>query len=55
MENVIASLTTSVSATNLWTEVGHAVPLIAVGVLFGLGYYIVKKATKGLSRAKQRM
>lgn len=55
MDAVITSLTTAISNANLWSEVGHAVPLIAVGVLFALGYRITKKATKGVSRAKSNM
>lgn len=55
MSAVITSLTTSLSAANLWAEIGNAVPLIAVGVLFALGFYIVKRATKGISRHKANM
>lgn len=43
MENVITSLTTSLSSTNLWGVVGDAVPLIAISVLFGLGFGLVRK------------
>lgn len=55
MGAVITSLTTSISGANLWAEVGNAVPLIAVAVLFALGYRVVRKATKGVSKAKANM
>lgn len=55
MNAVVDSLSTTVSNANLWSEVGHAVPLIGVAVLFALGYYIVKKTTKGISKGKARM
>lgn len=55
MENVVSAMSTSISAANLWTEIGHAVPLIAIGVLFSLGFYVVKRAVKGISKHKTNM
>lgn len=55
MDNVITELTTTVSAANLWGIIGSAVPLIAVVVLFALGYRIVRKALKGTSKGKVSM
>ncbi len=52
MEAVITSLTTELSAANLWGIVGKAVPLIAVTVLFALGFWLVKRAVKKGSKAK---
>lgn len=52
MENVVTSLTTELSATNLWGVVGDAVPVIAVTVLFALGFYLVRRAVKKGSKAK---
>lgn len=52
MDNVITSLTTSLSANNLWGIVGSIVPFLAITVLFGLGFYLVKKLIKRLRGAK---
>lgn len=52
MDAVITSLTTELSAANLWGVVGKAVPLIAVTVLFALGFYLVRRAVKKGSKAK---
>lgn len=52
MNAVISSLTSTLSAENLWQVVGTAVPIIAVTVLFALGFYLVKKAIKKGSKAK---
>lgn len=52
MDNVISSLTTSLSANNLWGIVGSIVPFLAITVLFGLGFYLVKKLIKKLRGAK---
>lgn len=52
MDNVITSLTTSLSANNLWGIVGSIVPFLAITVLFGLGFYLVKKLIKKLRGAK---
>lgn len=52
MDNVITELTTSLSSSNLWGTVGSAVPLIAISVLFGLGFYIVKRVLNKTKKAK---
>lgn len=55
MSAVITSLTTTLSATNLWGVIGDAVPLIGVVTLVALGFYIVRRAVKKLSKAKGGM
>ena len=52
MDSVITSLTTSLSASNLWGIVGSTVPLLAISVLFGLGFYLVKRILNKTKRAK---
>ena len=52
MDAVITSLTTSLSATNLWGIVGSVVPFLAISVLFGLGFYLVKRILKKTRNAK---
>lgn len=55
MEAVITSLTSSLSAANLWGIVGNVVPFLAVSVLFGLGFYLVKRILNKVKRAKGGM
>lgn len=55
MEAVITSLTTALSAANLWAIVGDVVPFLAVSVLFGLGFYLVKRILNKVKRAKGGM
>lgn len=55
MGNVISSLTTTLSADNLWGVIGNAVPLIGVVTLVALGFYLVRRAVKKLSKAKGGM
>lgn len=52
MDAVITSLTTSLSADNLWGIVGNVVPIIAISVLFGLGFYLVKRVLNKFKKAK---
>lgn len=52
MDAVITSLTTSLSAENLWGTVGSVVPILAISVLFGLGFYLVKRILNKVKRAK---
>lgn len=55
MEAVITSLTTALSAANLWGIVGNVVPFLAISVLFGLGFYLVKRILNKVKRAKGGM
>lgn len=55
MEVVITSLTSALSAANLWGIVGNVVPFLAVSVLFGLGFYLVKRILNKVKRAKGGM
>lgn len=52
MDAVISSLTTSLSASNLWGIVGSVVPFLAISVLFGLGFYLVKRILNKTKKAK---
>lgn len=52
MEAVVTELTTSLSSANLWGVVGDVVPFIAISVLFGLGFYLVKRVLNKTKRAK---
>lgn len=52
MDAVITSLTTSLSADNLWGIIGSVVPIIAISVLFGLGFYLVKRVLNKFKKAK---
>lgn len=43
MDSVVNSIATSLSAANLWGVVGSIVPILAISVLFGLGFRLVKR------------
>lgn len=55
MNTVISSVGTSLSADNLWGIVGNIVPILAVSVLFGLGFYLVKRIINKIKKAKGGM
>lgn len=55
MDAVITSLTTALSSANLWGVVGSVVPLLAISVLFGLGFYLVKRILNKTKKAKGGM
>jgi hypothetical protein len=55
MDAVITSLTSALSAANLWGIVGSVVPFLAISVLFGLGFYLVKRILNKVKRAKGGM
>ena len=55
MTAVVTSLTSSLSAAQLWGIVGEVVPFLAISVLFGLGFYLVKRILNKVKRAKGGM
>lgn len=55
MGNVITSIGTAVSADNLWGIVANIVPILAISVLFGLGFYLVKRIMNKIKKAKGGM
>ena len=52
MNAVISSIASALSADNLWGIVGNIVPILAISVLFGLGFYLVKRIMNKVKRAK---
>ena len=54
MNAVVTSLTTAVSAENLWGVVGSVVPIIAISVLFGLGYWLVRRILSTYKRPSSK-
>lgn len=52
MEAVVTSITTALSAENLWGVFGNVVPILAISVLFGLGFYLIKRILNKTKKAK---
>lgn len=55
MENVITATTTALSSDKLWGVIGNVVPILAIAVLVGLGFYLFKKITKGMAKGKAKI
>lgn len=52
MNAVITSLTSTLSAENLWGIIGNIVPILGISILFGLGFYLVKRILNKVKKAK---
>ncbi len=52
MTAVITSLTSTLSAENLWGIIGNIIPILGISVLFGLGFYLVKRILNKVKKAK---
>lgn len=52
MTAVVTSITTALSAANLWGIVGEIVPLLAIVILFALGFGLVMRLVNRLKRHK---
>ena len=48
MEAVVSSITTTLSAANLWGIVGNVVPLLGIVILFALGFGLVMRLVNRL-------
>lgn len=54
MQTFITALTgeSGITASTLWTEVAHIVPLLVILLPFAFGYYVVRKSVKGAAKGK---
>lgn len=55
MGTVVNSLVTALSPANLWGVVGEVVPFLAISILFGLGFYLVKRIINKVKKVKGGM
>lgn len=50
MEAVVTSITTTLSASNLWGIVGNVIPILGIVILFALGFGLVMRLVNRLKR-----
>lgn len=55
MENTVTALATTVNATSLWGVFEDAIPFVSVVVLVGLGFYLIRRMIKGVSKGKAKI
>lgn len=55
MGAVITALGSTLSVDNLWNVVAGVVPFLGISVLFGLGFYLVKRVLNKVKKAKGGM
>lgn len=55
MANAVSTLSTTVNAASLWGVFTDAIPFVSVVVLVGLGFYLVRKMIKGVSKGKAKI
>lgn len=55
MSAFITALTSSITASSLWSVLTDLVPYLAVIIPVALGIYFVRKLIKGTAKAKVRM
>lgn len=55
MNEVVTSVASQLSVGNLWGIVGEVVPILGISVLFGLGFYLIKRIINKVKRAKGGM
>lgn len=52
MNTVVQSLATALSIDTLWSIVGNCVSLIVIACTFAIGYTLVRRLLKGISKGK---
>lgn len=52
MNTVIASLNSSLSADTLWGVFGQFVPIISTTTLVALGFFLIRRALKRVSKMR---
>lgn len=55
MANTIAIIGETITANALWSTVGTVIPVTLVVTLFALGFYLVRRQLKKVSKAKGGM
>lgn len=55
MANTISTITTTITGEALWGIVGQVVPVALIVTLFSLGFYLVRRQLKKVSKAKGGM
>lgn len=55
MDAVVSKIASTLSIANLWDVVGSIVPILGISVLFGLGFYLVKRIMNKLKKVKGGM
>ena len=52
MANVVSTLASALSIDSLWAIVGNTSALIVIAVTFTLGYTLVRRLIKGISKGR---
>lgn len=55
MQNAVTALSTTVNANSLWGVFTDALPFVGVVTLVGLGFYLIRRMIKGVSKGKTKI
>lgn len=55
MTNTVTAITGAVNAEALWGIVGNVVPVVLIVTLFALGFYLIRRQMKKVSKGKGGM
>lgn len=55
MGEFMTTLTTAVTGAKLWEAIAPAAPIIGVGILFSIGYMVLRRAITGIGRGKAKV
>lgn len=55
MTNTVTAITSAVTPEALWGIVGNVVPIVLIVTLFALGFYLIRRQMKKVSKGKGGM
>lgn len=55
MTNTVSAITAAVTPAALWEIVGNVIPIVLIVTLFSLGFYLVRRQMKKVSKGKGGM
>ena len=55
MDSAVNALQTNVSTSSLWANIGTIMPFLGTMILFGFGYYLLKRVVRGIRSGKAKI
>lgn len=55
MTDFVTALTAQVTSTNLWAAIAPAAAIVAVGILVGFGYLVLRRSVGGIGKGKGKI
>lgn len=55
MDSAVNALQTNVTTLSLWGNIGTMMPFLGTMILFGFGYYLLRRVVRGIRTGKAKI